>query len=268
MHTKSLFGKLIQLKSSPPSLWYSFMSGWLHRRQNGFVPCAIEGCHKLLNVPLRDFYEAYEYFCETSRGHAELVYFLDRLEPHEIFYDIGAFRGAYSVISKLKLQGNISVHAFEPIAKNAEAIRRICVLNHFEDCKIVALAVGNGNLLTGRLSGQDVAMFRLGDDQALPAEMEFPAISLDEYIAQGAPPPTLIKIDVEGFELEVLRGVRVCLAKHHPRLWLEIHPKFLEAQNNSPDEVLNLLREIGYSISFFYDYNLPNSQDAYHIWCA
>jgi FkbM family methyltransferase len=268
MRIKSLFGKLIQLKSLPPSLWHSFTSGWLHRQQSGFVPCAVKGCNKLLNVPLRDFYESYEYFCETLRGNAELVYFLKRLKPHEVFYDVGAFRGAYSVISKLKLQENISAHAFEPIAKNVEAMRRICVLNRFEDCKIVPLAVGNGTLLTGRLSEQDVVMFRLGDDEASPAEIEFPAISLDEYIAQGAPPPTLIKIDVEGFELEVLRGACECLAKHHPRLWLEIHPKFLEAQNNSPDKVLNLLREIGYSISFFHDYNPSNPRDTYHVWCA
>jgi len=186
---------------------------------------------------------------------------------NEVLYDVGAFRGAYSTITKLKLRNHVAIHAFEPIAKNVEAIRSICALNRFDNFKITPLAVGDGNSLKGKLNGQDVVMFRLGDEGATQGEVEFPAVSLDEYIAQGAPAPSIVKIDVDGFELSVLRGARACLERHRPRLWVEVHPEFLQAHGQSPDDVLGLLRETGYAISFFDDYNLSSAKCSYHIWC-
>jgi hypothetical protein len=49
-----------------------------------------------------------------------------------------------------------------------------------------------------------------------------PAITLDDFVAAGGPPPQLVKIDVEGGEYEVLRGVRL-LATQRPLIIAEIH---------------------------------------------
>ena len=250
----------------PPTLWPAFWTGWLRRRHNGFVPCAFAGCRKLLNVPPADFYESYFYFCEHPRGRRELDHFLGKLRPGDVIYDVGAFRGVYSMAAKLKLGAAVSLHAFEPLAKNIEAVRRVCALNHFTGIQINALAVGDGKPVTGTVNEQDV-MLQLGNPRASAAAMDFPSISLDEYVARGAPAPTIIKLDVEGFELQVLRGAGQCLDRNHPRLWLEIHPAFLALQGRSPDDVLNLLRAAGYAVSFFYDYNPRDSQSSYHVWC-
>jgi len=266
MRFDSITGKLVQLGQVRPALWWPFVAGWLRRHRNGFVPCAVAGCKGLLNVPLEDFYVSYGFFCEQSQGRRELNFFLGKLGAGETFYDIGGFHGAYSVIAKLKWRDNIIIHAFEPLAKNVESIRRICALNHFTGIQINALAVGDGNAVTGGVNEQD-AMLRLGDSRATVSAIEFPSISLDEYVGRGAPVPTVIKIDVDGFELHVLRGARECLQKNHPRLWLEVHPEFLSAQKKSPEEVLDLLRETGYKILLFDDFNSPNSKFSYHVWC-
>jgi len=241
------------------------MSGWIHRCRNGSVPCVFPGCVRLLSVPLKDFYESYSFFCE-ERGRHELDFFLKQLRRKEVFYDIGGFRGvfAFSVISKL--QEAASVHVFEPVANNAEAIENICRLNHFGNCKINRLAVAESSALTGKVSS-DGMHFQSGEAAAAADGTKFLAVSLDEYIAGGSPAPTIIKIDVEGFELSVLRGARDCLREHRPHLWLEVHPEFLQAQGQSPEVVLNLLREIGYTISCFDDFNALDAKSPYHIWC-
>jgi FkbM family methyltransferase len=240
--------------------------GWYRRRQSGFVPCTMAGCDQLLYVPLEDFYESYRFFCEYPGFRDEIAYFLSRLRDTEVFYDIGAFRGAFSTITKMKLQQKVAIHVFEPLPKKVEAIQRICQRNHFEDFKINPLAVGNGRALAGAVNQQDF-MFRPGEVHAAAAKTAFPAITLDKYIQLGAAAPTVIKIDVEGFELEVLRGAQQCLSRNRPRLWLEVHPSFLKPQNESADDVLAFLGQIGYATSFFNDYNPKLETSNYHVWC-
>lgn len=265
MHLKSILGKVTQLRRAPPSLWGGFVAGWIFRRKRNCVPCVIPGAGKLLRVPLNEFYESYQFFCEAPLGNQELDFFLGKLKPSDIFYDIGGFRGAYSAAAKLKLQDAVSIHVFEPLGRNADAIQTVATHNAFAGFKLNRLAVGDGSAISGSVNEQD-AMLRLGDKQAT-AGAEFPSVSIDEYIAFGNPPPSMIKIDVDGFELHVLRGAQKTFRKHRPRLWLEIHPTFLEAQGQSAEKVVNLLRETGYTLSNFDDFNSPDAIRSYHVWC-
>jgi len=254
------------LGRAPLSLWRPFISGWWRRRQTQVVPCVVKDCNRLLYVPLRDFYECYQYFCEIRQGYDELACFLNKLRASEIFYDVGAFRAAFSVMTKMKLQDRVSIHAFEPLPKNVESIRCICQINGFENFKVIPSAVSDGHTLEGGVHEKD-AMFELAGARPATVKTVFPAVSLDEYINDGAAPPSLMKIDVEGFEFRVVRGARQCLIKHRPRLWLEIHPVYLKAQQESPDELLQFLKKIGYAISFHNDYQPKNPEKCYHVWC-
>ncbi|MEA2693634.1 MAG: hypothetical protein QOJ16_3021, partial [Acidobacteriota bacterium] len=58
--------------------------------------------------------------------------------------------------------------------------------------------------------------------------------------------PDLVKIDVEGYELAVLKGGRGVLARYRPRLFLELHPERLRELGGSVQEVVRLLEETGY----------------------
>ncbi len=266
MQLKSTTGILLQFCRSRPAMWWPFIRGWLQRQQSGVVPCVMPQAKRLLYLPLRDFYESYGFFSESRQGRRELSCFLDRLVPGDVFYDIGGFRGVYAMASKLKLNAEIKVHVFEPLARNVEAITRICALNHFADLEVVPLAVGDGAALAGKVHQGD-RMLRLGDATASEA-VQCRSVSLDQYVSQGAPPPSVIKIDVDGYELCVLNGARACLGRHRPRLWLEVHPDYLKGQGKSHEEVLEWLRRAGYTISFFDDHESPTWEKAFHVWCV
>jgi FkbM family methyltransferase len=251
-----------------PEMWWPFVCGWLQRHQQGTVPCILPRLGKLLRLPLPDFYESYVFFSEVKHGRAELGFFLDRLRPGSVLYDIGGFRGVFTVASKLKLNGDITVHVFEPLDINARAIARICELNQLTGVEIIPLAVGDGTPMAGKVNtATGVAMLRLGDVEASETQ-NIKSVSLDDYISQGAPPPSVIKIDVDGHELQLLNGAKNCLNKHHPDLWLEVHPIFLKAQGKTHEEVLNLLRNMGYAVSFFEDYHWPSWEGSFHVWCT
>ena len=67
---------------------------------------------------------------------------------------------------------------------------------------------------------------------------------MDAYIVETGVVPTVMKVDVEGFELEVMEGARKCLAEHRPRLWLELHPSYLAAQGKRWEEVTSPLKSL------------------------
>lgn len=266
MQVKRSTGRLRQLCRCRPALWGPFVRGWLRRKQTGVVPCAMPRAKQLVYLPQRDFYESYRFFVESGQGRRELGCFLDRLAPGDVLYDVGGFRGVYTIASKLKLNGDIQVHVFEPLVPNAEAITRICALNQLGDVEVVPRAVGDGSALAGKVHKED-GMLRLGDATATE-DVRFVSISLDEYISHGALPPSIMKIDVDGYELSVLNGARNCLGRYRPRLWLEVHPGFLKAQGKSHEQVLAWLRQAGYDITFFADHKLPTWEKAFHVWCV
>jgi FkbM family methyltransferase len=68
-----------------------------------------------------------------------------------------------------------------------------------------------------------------------------PAMSLDDFIANGGPIPHVVKIDVEGAEYEVIRGGEQLFAKHRPALVAEVHHKLAE------HEIRGWLEKVGYS---------------------
>ena len=77
--------------------------------------------------------------------------------------------------------------------------------------------------------------------------LTFPVTTLDAEVAAGhAPPPDLVKIDVEGLELAVLRGMERLLRERAPDLLIEIHGADRGAKEANAAAVLSFLEAHGY----------------------
>jgi FkbM family methyltransferase len=90
-------------------------------------------------------------------------------------------------------------------------------------------------------------------DLKCPAEV----ISLDSYFRRQGTDPDLVKIDVDGDEIFVLRGMSRMLKESQPDLLLEMHPPLLPERGSTASEVCSILRELGYR--FFL---IPDFRDA------
>jgi FkbM family methyltransferase len=188
----------------------------------------------------------------------EFAFLNEVLAPGMTFVDVGANDGLYSLFAARRVGPAGTVLAFEPSAREFARLSENCRLNGLANVRAfpVALAAGPGagTLFTAdsEHAGQNTLGRFIYDGVACARTEAVPLEALDDVLARhNGPAPDVIKMDVEGAEHAVLRGAAGTLATHRPLLLLELNDPALRAQQSSSDEVLSLLRSLGYSILTF-----------------
>ena len=179
---------------------------------------------------------------------SDMGFLLHFLRPEDLFVDVGANVGAYTILASAA-RGAQAI-SYEP------APETFARLTGNLECNQLGARVRTRNAgaaeKAGRIrfsSGHNCQNHVLGTGDMSTA-IEIPVVTLDEDL-QGRS-PALMKIDVEGFEFSVLRGATFVL--HNPRL----HALLLEVNEDTPEygftrqAVLDLLDEAGFGL-FRYD---------------
>lgn len=163
---------------------------------------------------------------------------ISTLKPNSIFFDIGANYGIYTILAaKLSPKGNI--HSFEPQAQLYNCIIKSVSLNHFNHVKTNRLIVSNKSepIELYLPDSEDMSGYAsvLKHDWLSSQKVLIEAISIDNYVRQNnIQYINLIKIDVEGFEFDVLLGARNSLIKKLiKKLIVEISPNTRKDDNGN-----------------------------------
>lgn len=78
-----------------------------------------------------------------------------------------------------------------------------------------------------------------------------PQTKIDDMVASGMKPPTVITFDCEGSDWEVLRGAEQTLRDYKPKIWASIHPEFMYAQYGEYSrDFRNWIIDMGYTETF------------------
>jgi FkbM family methyltransferase len=158
-----------------------------------------------------------------------------------VVYDVGAHVGFYSLLASSRVGPSGKVYAFEPLDRNLRYLRLHVTLNNLQNCVILEEAVCNRvGTLPFSAAAWESSMGRLSPD----GEKLVPSTTLDSciYGEKGFSPPDIVKIDVEGAELEVLEGATRALTEFHPTIFLEVHGTQLHA------DCLAFLQAKGYQV--------------------
>ena len=128
------------------------------------------------------------------------------LSPGDTFFDVGSHSGFHSLIGARAVGSTGLVVAIEPDPANAAEIEAQAALNGFDHITVVRkAAVAARSEHSSQIDGAAVTPTTI------------------DNLSHEFRPPTLIKIDVEGLELEVLRGATSTLRQHRPTLVVEAH---------------------------------------------
>jgi FkbM family methyltransferase len=183
---------------------------------------------------------------------AKTAFLRDRSPPGATVLDLGAHIGLFSVHLARSVGPSGRVISFEPAPRTAAVLRRTV------RCNGLAAVVSVRQVAVSGRRGM-AELFETGDECANASSLvrtdrsrdvvRVAATTLDALVDDEDLTVAVVKMDIEGAELEVLRGAPQLLAQQRPALTIEVHPLELRASRCDPRAVFDLLAEHGYRVS-------------------
>ena len=168
------------------------------------------------------------------------------VSPRMVALDVGANVGAYSMLLGQWVGPAGRVYAFEPAPHAFSGLVRHIHLNDLDDVvRPLAEAVGDRETRAEFLVMETAGESRLAARDDRPdGRLTVPVVTIDGFCAREGIDPDFIKIDVEGWELAVLRGARETIRRRGRdlALFVEMHPSAWPHIGASRESLLDELR--------------------------
>jgi FkbM family methyltransferase len=158
--------------------------------------------------------------------------------------DVGANVGLFTLRFARWVGDGGRVIAIEPEARNFASLQR----------RLASSGLGNGVVAIRAVAAEAPGILHLelnpdhpGDHKLASQGEPITAVTLDQVLGEhGSPNVALIKIDVQGAEMRVLRGAAKVLDRCRPALFIEIDDAALRRQGSHADELVEFLAGLGY----------------------
>jgi FkbM family methyltransferase len=167
----------------------------------------------------------------------------EMLKPGDVFYDVGANFGFFSLLAGRLVGSDGVVYAFEPVRENAAMIERNARLNQMHNITVFEVALsdrtGRSELLLANYPG-GAALKSAGPPPDFAGSLEVKTSTIDDFVGlRRGRPPDVVKIDVEGAELDVLHGMVNTLKETSGKLIIEVD----DADRQRCEKKLNACRD-------------------------
>jgi len=178
-------------------------------------------------------------------------YFKSLMKPGDVFFDIGSNIGYYSLTAAPLVGPGGKIYAFEPATQQFTLLNGNIARNGLNQIEPVQLALsdtkGPGVLhLDDTFNTGSAAL--CNSSVAGPHEELVTCTTLDDFVdSRRIDRIDAMKIDVEGFEMSVLRGGRRTLERLRPTLLIEVKEHHLQRAGLSREELYAYLRGLGYT---------------------
>ena len=195
-----------------------------------------------------------------GRSSSQVSIFLRSVKPGAIVFDVGANIGEFTILLSHAVGPNGKIHAFEPVPQTFERLTR-----NVKKSSINNRVILNNCALSDHLGYATIHMPASDETEASLTDHSYASWSsksvvsfdckletLDNYsVMHNIEKIDFVKIDVEGAEMLVLRGMKKILSnKSPPVLMLEAFPPWMKDFGFTTNDMFSLLTENGYVIYF------------------
>ncbi len=157
----------------------------------------------------------------------------------DVVFDVGAHVGFYTLVASALVGPHGQVVAFEPLPENLYFLREHLSINNIDNVTVIDKAVTDHTGFVRFRAHENRSMGGISDD----GDMNVAVVCLDELIESSElPPPSCIKMDVEGEEYRALTGAKNYLSRSHPVIFLSTHGP------NVHSDCCRLLKQFNYDL--------------------
>jgi len=175
-----------------------------------------------------------------------------QVKPGMHIIDIGAHLGLFSVCSSQLTGPKGKIICFEPTPETFTVLKETLRLNNCENTTAIQAAVSNregtATFYVGNKSVSNTNSLVKNKPEKETSGYEVKLVTIDSIVAEYAIHPSVIKIDAEGAELDVLKGGIKTFKELKPVLILGLHPAFIQQKGDSLEAIWDLLSSIPYKI--------------------
>lgn len=179
--------------------------------------------------------------------HLEMRFLKEKIiAPGDIIFECGTHHGMTAILLSKWVGNEGKIVSFEIFPQNAEIAVKNINLNQLKNVVIEQTGLGESFGKTkifckSNSSIKPQKSLSLGFIRnAIYGMEQVDIIPLDSYVEKVGYDPTFLKIDVEGYESEVLKGAKNIL-QTTPKLAIEIHTEILDRYNTSVQEIFDLI---------------------------
>jgi FkbM family methyltransferase len=189
---------------------------------------------------------------ELLNEEAEAAAVRSSLSEGDTFLDVGANHGSYSIIASKQVGKNGLVVAVEPQPQMAALVERSLAANAESPFQVHKFACsdrdGQADFYVPCSTSGSAGLFPKFSAAARHSKITAQLKRFDEAVDwEKFPGNILLKLDVEGSELAVLRGACDLIRARQPRVMIEINPKSSQAAGITVVETVRFLQDLGYS---------------------
>lgn len=175
---------------------------------------------------------------------------LEHIRPGDWVIDAGAFIGDHTRAYLDRVGPKGHVFAFEINPEALECLRHNCA-----GAIIARVGLSDRESYIGYASSSNA-----GAGHVLEKRGEIRLIPLDKL---QFPRCDFIKLDIEGCEVEALRGASTMIQRFNPKMWIEVNEGALARRGHTPEDLIELVKSFGYSITAY----PPEGKAQYDILC-
>lgn len=178
----------------------------------------------------------------------DMMFTLRYLRPGDVFLDVGANIGIYSLLAS-SVNGGAQVLAFEPHPTASDRLRENAALNRLTNIQVIEAALGEETGL-GQMTTDLFEQNRIAGSGDTGIGTTVRLATLDDELRQQRIDPAcvaMVKIDTEGFESRVLRGAASLLSCTPGPVWIVELLGFGARYGSDDAEILSLFARHGYT---------------------
>lgn len=192
-------------------------------------------------------------YYEAGYEPETFLFFRQNLKKGDTVLDIGGHIGLFAVVTARLVGSEGKVYSFEPTPFTRTVLRDVVELNECEsivEIREEAVSSKSGTTVFFDTGDEISNANSLVKTERSKKQIPITLTSVDEFVQEKQIRVDCLKIDVEGAELDVLKGARATFLKQRPVVRLGLHPPFIVQNGQSLEEIWDVLSDCKVNVIF------------------